>query len=92
MKPEKKTKRIDIRVKVTYEACMECNVSTDIAEALEHVQDNFPCEITTYNTCNDDKAAKALEWIADNIKEKDSCDWEAEIEDLSIMETSTPSE
>jgi len=50
-------------------------ISADEIEAADE------CGEVDYN-----KYPNAAEWLRDNIKENDCCDWDCEIEDLQVKE------
>ncbi len=77
-------KKIRINVKATYTVGLEMGVPDDVYQALCKVYDNGgdidPNSIETYR---DKELSDAADWLADNIREKDACEWEWEIVDLS---------
>lgn len=75
-------KKINITVKVTYEASMICDVTDDIYNALEHICDNYSGELENCDVEFDPLASKAFDWVSDNCKESDASSWAIEVEDV----------
>ncbi len=69
----------NLEVTVTYHAGYGgIEVPDDIYEALMNLQGPVNCD----NTSLSDEEQKALEWLADNVKESDANNWEYEIDDI----------
>ena len=79
-------KKINITMQVTYEVTKECEVDSDVLEALMEVQDKYDFGVSSDDAYDDYVIAKAFDWISENIKEKDCYDWKAEIQDLTEEE------
>lgn len=71
----------NINVKVTYYVGLgNIKAPTEVINQLNDAADNS--KTLDLNTRNDDDYSLATEWLIDNIKERDCCDWECEIEDI----------
>ena len=77
-------KKINLQVKVTYTLSMECEVTDDIMNALECMQEEFPHIMYDDDNldCSED-SSKAFEWLNGKCKEDDATSWGYEIEDLT---------
>jgi hypothetical protein len=76
-------KQINLRVKVTYYIDMDCEVTEEELQALENVQDEFPCGITNDDIHASDESSDAFEWLNDKCCESAAHSWGYEIEDLT---------
>ena len=76
----KQMKRIEnLEVTVTYHAgYCHFEVPDDIYEALMNLQGPVNCDDTRLT----DEERKALEWLAENVKDSDANNWEVEIDDI----------
>lgn len=71
----------NINVKVTYYVGLgNIKAPTEVINQLNDAADNS--KTLDLNTRNDYDYSLATEWLIDNIKERDCCDWECEIEDI----------
>lgn len=68
--------KMKLSVQMTYRASIEIDVDQETFDLLEQ----FDGRVLTPDDNGD--AGKAWDWIADNIHESDSFDFEAEIEDI----------
>lgn len=76
-------KKINLQVKVSYTVNFDCEVTDEILEALECMQDEFPCGINDDdNITANKKVSRAFEWLNEQCKEGDAMSWSFEIEDL----------
>jgi len=74
----------DLTVQVTYTTGLgNVDVSDKVMRGLEKIQDEHygKIDINTYTRENDKDIAAAIDWIRDNIEEKDAYDFEYEIID-----------
>ena len=80
-------KKINLQVKVTYTVNFDCEVTDDIFEALECMQDEFPLGMDDddNNLSGSSKASKAFDWLGSKCNEGDACSWGFEIEDLTEL-------
>lgn len=76
----KQMKRIEnLEVTVTYHAgYCDIEVPDDIYNALMNLQGPVSCGDTRLT----DEERKALEWLAENVKDSDANNWEVEIDDI----------
>jgi len=71
----------NINVKVTYYVGLgNIKAPVEVINQLEDAAENF--KTLNLDTRDDDSYGLATEWLIDNIKERDCCDWECEIEDM----------
>lgn len=77
-------KKINITMQVTYEVTKEVEVDSEILESLQHIQEYYPNRVDAYIAEIDDDVCDGYDWIVDNCKEKDACDWDVEIQDLIV--------
>lgn len=71
----------NINVKVTYYVGLgNIKAPIEVINQLEDAAENF--KTLNLDTRDDDSYRLATEWLIDNIKERDCCDWECEIEDM----------
>lgn len=76
-------KKINLQVKVSYTVDFDCEVTDDILEALECMQDEYPNGMYDDDTIVAEKqASKAFEWLTDKCNEDDACGWSIEIVDM----------
>ena len=77
-------KKINLQVKVSYTVNLDCEVTDEIFEALESMQEEFPLGMDNNdsNFSASDNANKAFEWLNDKCNENDANSWCFEIEDL----------
>lgn len=69
----------NLEVTVTYHAgYCDFEVPDDIYEALMNLQGSVNCDDTRLS----DEERKALEWLAENVKDSDANNWEVEIDDI----------
>lgn len=78
-------KKINLQVKVTYYIDMDCEVTEKQFQALENMQDEFPCGITDDDIHANDENSDAFEWLSDKCCESDAHSFEYEIEDLTEL-------
>ena len=76
----------DIKLVVTVEYRVEVaqTVSDEVFESLQHMESKWPDGFDTLHI--DHKCDAAMDFLADNISEKDACEWEYEIDDLEEIE------
>lgn len=77
--------KINIQVKVTYTVNFDCEVSDEVYEALECMQDEFPYGMNNKDILSSDIASAAFEWLNNKCKEDDAMSWSFEIEDLTEL-------
>lgn len=70
--------RLNITVKYTVDVTM--TVSDEVFESLQHMVTKWPDGFDTLHI--DHKCDAAMDFLADNIREEDACEWEYEINDL----------
>lgn len=69
----------NLEVTVTYYAgYCDIEVPDDIYDALMNLQGPVSCGDTRLT----DEERKALEWLAENVKDSDANNWEVEIDDI----------
>lgn len=78
-------KKINLRVKVSYTVDFDCEVTDEILEALECMQDEYPFGMTDEDDLSSDTSHTAFEWLNDQCKEGDAMSWSFEIEDLTEL-------
>ena len=78
-------KKINLRVKVSYTVDFDCEVTDEILEALECMQDEYPFGMTDEDNLSSDTSTTAFEWLNDQCKEGDAMSWSFEIEDLTEL-------
>ena len=77
-------KKINLQVKVNYTVNFDTEVSDDVFNALECLQEDFPCGITDDDYyLSSSSTSTAFEWLNDQCKEGDAMSWSFEIEDLT---------
>lgn len=76
-------KKINLQVKVTYTVNFDCEVTDDIFEALECMQEEYPLGINDDDNLSSDTSSTAFEWLNEQCKEGDAMSWSFEIEDLT---------
>lgn len=78
-------KKINLQVKVTYTVNFDCEVSDDMFNALECMQDEFPLGMDDNDNyfSGNSKASEAFDWLGSKCKEDDANSWGFEIEDLT---------
>ena len=77
------TKRINIQVKVTYTVNMDCDVTKDMYDALEHYAEEYPCGINEVNVLSDKIGSNAYVFLSENCNEYDAFNCEIEIEEIT---------
>lgn len=76
-------KKINLQVKVSYTVDFDCEVTDDILEALECMQDEYPNGMYDDDTLvAKEQASKAFEWLTDKCNEDDAYGWSIEIVDM----------
>lgn len=78
-------KKINLQVKVTYTVNFDTEVSDEVFNALECMQEKYPCGINDDDNLSSDIASAAFEWLNNNCKEGDAMSWSFEIEDLTEL-------
>lgn len=80
-------KKINLQVKVTYTVNFDTEVSDEVFNALECMQDEFPLGMddNDNNFSGNSKASKAFDWLGSNCEENDANSWGFEIEDLTEL-------
>lgn len=80
-------KKINLQVKVTYTVDFDCEVSDEVYEALECMQDEFPLGMddNDSNFSGNSKANEAFNWLGSKCKEDDANSWGFEIEDMTEL-------
>lgn len=78
-------KKINIRVKVSYTVDFDCEVTDEILEALECMQNEYPFGINDDDNLSSDTSSTAFEWLNGQCKEGDAMSWSFEIEDLTEL-------
>lgn len=78
-------KKINLQVKVTYTVNFDTDVSDEVFNALECMQEEFPCGITDDDNLSSDDSSTAFAWLNDHCKEGDAMAWSFEIEDLTEL-------
>ena len=78
-------KKINTQVKVTYTVNFDCEVTDDVFNALEQMQEEFPCGMTDDDNLSSDVSSTAFEWLNNHCKEGDAMSWSFEIEDLTEL-------
>lgn len=80
-------KKINLQVKVTYTVNFDTEVSDEVYNALECMQEEFPLGMddNDSNFSASDNANKAFEWLSDKCNEYDANSWSFEIEDLTEL-------
>ena len=73
-------KDIKLNMTVKYTVRVTMSVPDDVFESIEHMEDKYPFGFDT--NLVDRKCEAATDFFADNISEKDACDWEYMINDL----------
>lgn len=78
-------KKINLQVKVTYTVNFDTEVSDEVYNALECMQDEFPLGMddNDNNFSRNSKASEAFDWLGSQCNEGDACSWGFEIEDLT---------
>lgn len=79
-------KKINITMQVTYEVTKDCEVDEDVLTSLEHIQEHYPDYVNAYIADMDDGARDGYDWIWDNCDENKCVWWDAEIQDLKVLE------
>lgn len=80
-------KKINLQVKVTYTVNFDTEVSDEVFNALECMQDEFPLGMddNDNNFSGNSKASEAFDWLGSKCKEDDANSWGFEIEDLTEL-------
>ncbi len=78
-----KTKKITIGIEVKYSVQLEVEVSENIANQLDNL---IGRRIDPTSALIDDDLEEGVNWIQENIKERDAFDWDCEIDYLDIEE------
>ena len=78
-------KKINLQVKVTYTVDFDCEVSDEIFNALECMQEEYPCGMNNDDNLSSDTDSTAFEWLNDQCKEGDARSWSFAIEDLTEL-------
>lgn len=78
-------KKINLRVKVSYTVDFDCEVTDEILEALECMQDKYPFGMTDEDDISSDTSNTAFEWLNEQCKEGDAMSWSFEIEYLTEL-------
>lgn len=80
-------KNINLQVKVTYTVDFDCEVSDEIFNALECMQDEFPLGMDDNDNyfSGNSKACEAFDWLGSKCKEDEANFWSFEIEDLTEL-------
>lgn len=73
-------KGIKLELTVKYTAGVTMTVSDEVFESLQHMEARWPDGFDTLHI--DHKCDAAMDFLADNISERDACEWEYEINDL----------
>lgn len=73
-------KGIRLNVTVKYTVGVTCSVPDEVFESLEYMEDEYGFGFDTLHI--DKKCEAAMDWLSDNIREADGCEWEYEITDL----------
>jgi hypothetical protein len=76
-------KKINLQVKVTYTVNFDTEVSDEIFNALECMQEEFPCGITDDDNLSNSTSSTAFGWLNEQCNEGDAMSWSFEIEDLT---------
>lgn len=76
-------KRINIQVKVTYTVNMDCDVTEEMYDALEHYIDEYPCGINEEYIQNDEIGSNAYVFLSEICKEDDAFNCEIDIEEIT---------
>nr|DAI20183.1 MAG TPA: hypothetical protein [Caudoviricetes sp.] len=79
-----KTKRLtDLTVTVTYTVGLDVDVPEKVAEQLEEIYNNGIALTDEYYILYE-RYEEAFEWLNNNIRERDCCDWKYTIDNLEI--------
>lgn len=78
-------KKINLQVKVKYTVNFDCEVSDEVFNALECMQDEYPLGMDEDNNLSSDTSSTAFEWLSEQCKEDDAMSWGFEIEDLTEL-------
>ena len=76
-------KKINLQVKVTYTVNFDTEVSDEVFNALECVQEEYPLGMNDDDNLSSDTSSTAFEWLNEQCKEGDAMSWSFEIEDLT---------
>lgn len=75
----------ELTIKVTYTISLQdVHVSEKVYEELLEANNSF--KILSPNFVSVNRYSNALDWISDNIEEKDCFEWECEIEEIETDE------
>ena len=76
-------KKINLQVKVTYTVNFNREVTDEVFNALECMQEEYPLGMNDDDNLSSDTSSNAFEWLNEQCKEGNAMSWSFEIEDLT---------
>lgn len=78
-------KKINLQVKVKYTVNFDCEVSDEVFNSLECMQDNYPFGMDEDDCLSSDASSTAFDWLSEQCQEDDAMSIGFEIENLTEL-------